>query len=175
MHSAGLLFADAPDVEPVSVGLVTGTAMFVTTPELEHPLPLGFQRQSAKYWHSIFLSETAPFFIVTLRPSQEPLAIDRTAIVAWESTLCEMLTDSDAGFEVRGITRVDLEGSTWQSTEITEVWLAGKDEAIYTGPLLFAVRDRTGLVDCFRSDVRTSSATRRLIFDRMRIDVETAY
>ncbi|WP_322468975.1 hypothetical protein SOM08_11550 [Hydrogenophaga sp. SNF1] len=117
--------------------------MFITAPGLVqhfHPSQVA-PRQS--HWQAITLSMERPWYLLVYDVSYRGKKVSQTSLVAWDSTLLDMLAQIPVA-NLTGIARLDRRrdsGPSWSVSWIGALWAPAPCEAASVGPLLFKLDD----------------------------------
>lgn len=107
-------------------------------PHFEQLMPADLVGPNQKYWRAVTLSLEAPWFLLVHKAEYEGHKVLQTTLVAWESTLLDILTGIPMA-DCIGIARVEKErrpGSLWVVNWIESLWTPAPDEVQETGVLL---------------------------------------
>lgn len=139
--------------------------MFVTMPPFEQFMPSSLVEPDQKYWHAVTLSLELPWYLFVYEAEYEGQRVPQTTLVAWESTLLDILATIPAAHR-RAIGRLEKErGKTarWQLSWVQSIWAPSSDEADGTGLFLLQLEGDPQVRDAHLQPVPKRSG-RELLF-----------
>lgn len=139
--------------------------MFMTTPDFEQWVPSALAPEGGAFWRAMTLVNQTPWYLVTYKHHEDDSVFVQTTLVAWESTLIEMVEALGAAsvLSVHCVAPCHEGVREWAMRLISELWLPTDEEARNTGPLLFALDGEEGLYDSFHSKVLSREHRRKLL------------
>lgn len=118
--------------------------MFATTPSFEDVHSRLFGDPNRVYWRAFELTTFAPWYLLTYQVSTlNGEVFLQTVAIAWETTLRGEIEVLGANV-IRGLHAIrpaPSAGASWTMQEVRSVLVPAEDEALSTGPLLFAFKD----------------------------------
>lgn len=131
--------------------------MFVTMPHFEQFMPPDLVAPNQKYWRAVTLSLESPWYLFVYEAEYEGEKVPQTTLVAWESTLLDILATIPGG-DCMGIARLEKErGKTarWNVSWIETIWAPTPEEAEETGLFLVQLEGDPQLRDAHLQPVPT--------------------
>ena len=139
--------------------------MFMTHDALRAPIPPGIADPSHRFWGSIALSIEMPWYLVTQQVPKEGRSTLQTILVAWESTLLNLIAagGEDTLVSAHCVSKTGNGAGEWAMKKIQELWEPAADEAPSTGPLLFRFAGDEDLHTSHMDRLTDSNSKRRLL------------
>jgi hypothetical protein len=112
---------------PIRVKLRGIDRMFVTEPNHEFFVPSGLGLSGTKHWRIVRLAVHAVWFVLTVEVAEGALSVKRTACVAWDTDLVELLQSLGDANAVGLLCMTPgwcSPTGQWAAREVCEVWEA---------------------------------------------------
>lgn len=109
--------------------------MFVTAPHFEQFVPHDLIGPDQKCWQAVTLSLESPWYLLVYEADCDDRKVTQTTLVAWESTLFEILTALPEGacMAIARLERHRDQVARWEMKWIQRVWASASDECTEKG------------------------------------------
>jgi hypothetical protein len=123
--------------------------VFVSMPPFEQYMPSHLVVARHQFWRAVTLSLETPWYLFAYESEREGHKVPQTTLVAWESTLLELLASVPEA-DRKGVARVEMargQIQRWAFSWIRRIWVPMSDELEETGVLLFQFEGETQVRD----------------------------
>ncbi len=140
--------------------------MFITAPGLVQHLHPSQVAPRQTHWPAITLALERPWYLLVYDVSFNGRKVSQTSLVAWDTTLLEMLAQIPVA-DLSGIARLDRRrgpGPHWALQWIGALWVPSPGEVSSVGPLLLTLDQDPQVRDTRLLPVAEASG-RRLLYE----------
>jgi hypothetical protein len=140
--------------------------MFVTMPHFEQFMPPAMVAPDHKYWRAVTMSLENPWYLFVYEADYEGEKVPQTTLVAWESTLMDIVEGIPAANR-RAIARIDKDrgaGARWALQWVQSLWAALPSESEETGVMLLKLEGEQQIRNAHLEPV-VDAPGRQLLFE----------
>ena len=111
----------------------------MTAPHFEQFVPRDLIGPDQKCWQAVTLSLESPWYLLVYEAACDDRKVTQTTLVAWESTLFEILTSIPEGacMAIARLERHRDKVARWDMKWIQRIWASAGDECAERGLFLF--------------------------------------